>query len=228
MSPQIVKTADGSDTIYLSELDETYHSIFGAVQEAKHVFIDNGLELIKKDKFTVLEIGFGTGLNALLTAIFAEKNQKIINYITIEKFPLENELIDQLNYASQSNPDVFLFKKIHLAQWEQNVIINDSFEILKLKTDLIQTELKIEVAVDIVFFDAFAPSKQSEMWDEKIFKILYETLADNGIFVTYSSAGMVKRALRTSGFNVKRVKGPPGKHHILIATKEIKSKSIEK
>ncbi len=198
MNHQIVKTADGSDTIYLPELDETYHSIFGAVQEAKHVFIDNGLELIKKDEFI----------------------KRKINYITIEKFPLEKDILEKLNYSSHSNPDEILFNKIHEAQWEQVVEISSLFNILKLNADLLQSELKINRDVDIIFFDAFAPSKQSEMWDEKIFKILYNLLNVNGILITYSSAGIVKKALRSAGFIVKRLQGPPGKHHILLAKKE--------
>jgi tRNA U34 5-methylaminomethyl-2-thiouridine-forming methyltransferase MnmC len=219
MSFQIVKTADGSDTIYLSELDETYHSIFGAIQEAQHVFIDNGIALLQKKSLNVLEIGFGTGLNALLTAKFATKNQLVIDYFTIEKSPLEKELLMQLSYASHSNPDELLFRKIHDAEWEKKVNINDYFNIKKIKVDVLQTEIDIEPTIDIIFFDAFAPSKQSEMWDEKTFKTLYHLLNVDGLLVTYSSAGIVKKALRASGFVVKRLKGPPGKHHILLAIK---------
>lgn len=217
--PQIVKTADGSDTIYLPELDETYHSIFGAVQEAQHIFIINGIALVKKEEVTVLEIGFGTGLNALLTAKYAIENQMKIEYICIEKFPLERELILQLNYASHANHNELLFHKIHDAEWEKPIQINPYFTITKIHDDILRPEIKIRGGIDIIYFDAFAPSKQSEIWDEKVFKLLFETLNINGLLVTYSSAGLVKRALRSAGFVVKRLTGPPGKHHILLATK---------
>jgi tRNA U34 5-methylaminomethyl-2-thiouridine-forming methyltransferase MnmC len=217
--PQIVSTADGSDTIYLPELDETYHSIFGAVQEARHIFIDNGLELVKKQDFTVLEIGFGTGLNSLLTAEFAIKNYRKIEYITFEKFPLDKDLVFQLNYASLANPDEMLFHQIHNADWGIMVQIDEYFKIHKISQDILADDIKIPEGLDIIFFDAFAPSKQIEMWDEKVFILLYNSLNINGMLVTYSSAGTVKRALRTSGFKVKRLTGPPGKHHILLATK---------
>jgi len=219
--PQIVKTADGSDTIYLSELDETYHSIFGAVQEANHIFIENGLKFVKKDEITVLEIGFGTGLNALLTAKHAIENEQKIGFISIEKFPLPLELIIQLSYANHSNPDEMLFRKIHDAEWGKFVQINTYFHLHKIKGDILSPEFEIPKGIDIIFFDAFAPSKQSEIWDEKVFKFLYEFLNTDGILVTYSSAGIVKRALRTAGFSVKRLIGPPGKHHILLATKSL-------
>ncbi len=219
IDPQIVKTADGSDTIYLPELDETYHSIFGAVQEANHIFIENGLKFIKKNSITVLEIGFGTGLNALLTAKYAIENDLKIEFITIEKFPLANELLVQLSYANHSNPDEMLFRKIHDAEWEKPTIINSYFSVQKIKGDILNPDFEINKEIDIIFFDAFAPSKQGEIWDEKVFKLLYQYLNMDGILVTYSSAGIVKRALRTSGFNVKRLIGPPGKHHILLASK---------
>jgi tRNA U34 5-methylaminomethyl-2-thiouridine-forming methyltransferase MnmC len=220
-SPQIVKTADGSDTIYLPELDETYHSIFGAVQEAQHIFISNGIAMVKKQEVTVLEIGFGTGLNALLTARFATENQMKIEYNCIEKFPLERELILQLNYAGHTSHNELLFQKIHEAEWEKSIQINPNFTIKKIHDDILRPEIQIGRGIDIIYFDAFSPSKQSEIWDEKVFKLLFETLNINGLLVTYSSAGLVKRALRSAGFKVKRLNGPPGKHHILLATKEI-------
>jgi tRNA U34 5-methylaminomethyl-2-thiouridine-forming methyltransferase MnmC len=223
MNLQIIKTADGSDTIYLSEMDETYHSIFGAVREAKHVFIENGLKLIKKDNISVLEIGFGTGLNALLTAKFAAEKGLNVEYTTIEKFPLDKDILIQLSYAGHSNRNEALYQKIHDAEWEMAVQINANFKIHKIKDDLLRSDIRIKEGVDIIFFDAFAPSKQSEIWDEKIFKLLYQSLNMGGMLVTYSAAGVVKRALRTSGFVVKRLTGPPGKHHILLATKELQT-----
>jgi len=217
---QIVKTADGSDTIYLSELDETYHSIFGAIQEANHIFINNGVALVKKENITVFEVGFGTGLNALLTAKYAIEKNLDIEYISIEKFPLQSELLLKLNYANHSNPEELLFRKIHDAEWDRPVQINSNFRVQKIHQDILNPEFQIEREVDIIYFDAFAPSKQSEIWDEKIFKLLYNSLNLDGMLITYSSAGIVKKALRSAGFKVRRLIGPPGKHHILLARKE--------
>jgi tRNA U34 5-methylaminomethyl-2-thiouridine-forming methyltransferase MnmC len=217
--PQIVQTADGSDTIYLPELDETYHSIFGAVQESKHVFIENGIEKINKDKFRVLEIGFGTGLNALLTAIYAINNHKHIEYYTIEKSPLAIGLISKLSFANHLKSDDLLFKKIHKAAWNKLTKINSHFSICKIQMDIIVPQKELNKEIDIVFFDAFAPSKQIEIWDVKIFKNIFNSLNYNGMLVTYSSAGLVKDALRSAGFVVKRLAGPPGKHHMLMAVK---------
>ena len=126
--PQIVKTADGSDTIYLPELDETYHSIFGAVQEARHVFIENGIERLDRNNIRVLEVGFGTGLNSLLTAIYAVNNHRHVEYFAVEKFPLQNELLVKLSYASYLNSDDMLFRKIHHAEWGKLVKINSFFK----------------------------------------------------------------------------------------------------
>ncbi|MFN8254828.1 MAG: tRNA (5-methylaminomethyl-2-thiouridine)(34)-methyltransferase MnmD [Bacteroidales bacterium] len=219
--PQIVKTADGSDTIYLPEIDETYHSIFGAVQESKHVFIENGIENIDKDTIRVLEVGFGTGLNALLTAIYAVNNQKNIEFFTIENNPLDDSLVSHLSYAKHLNADEMLFKKIHQADWEKMVKVNSHFSICKLHIDILRPKSKLPENIDMVFFDAFAPSKQIEIWDKEVFGLLYNVLNPNGFLVTYSSAGVVKNALKSVGFTVKRLKGPPGKHHMVLASRPV-------
>jgi tRNA U34 5-methylaminomethyl-2-thiouridine-forming methyltransferase MnmC len=210
------QTEDGSHTLYVPSIDETYHSIHGAINESRHVFIEAGLSLIEKDEIRVLEIGLGTGLNAFLTAIYGEKTGKKISFTSIEKFPLEEVIWQQLNYGSALN-NYSLFTDIHAAAWEQEVVITPNFTLMKLQADLKSLSLSSEY--DCIFFDAFSPEKQAELWTEDIFKNLYKHTADGGILTTYCAKGAVRRAMQAVGFEVERIPGPFGKREMLRARK---------
>jgi tRNA U34 5-methylaminomethyl-2-thiouridine-forming methyltransferase MnmC len=218
LNRDVIITDDGSSTVYNKELDECYHSTHGAISESLHVFIRNGLQQINLTEINVFEIGFGTGLNAFLSAIYADDHKIRINYATIEKFPLEATLVDKLNYSQNLGfPEIF--KAIHFASWNRTKQITPFFELLKLNQDFIKFDFNLIVKPDIIFFDAFSPSKQAEIWQPILFEKLYNLLNINGTLVTYAAAGLVKNALRQVGFQVKRLKGPPGKHHMISAKK---------
>jgi len=219
IKPQVIITDDGSSTIYLPELDETYHSKFGAVNEAMHVFIENGLAKSAKKEINVLEIGFGTGLNAILTLLYANNNQMKVNYTTLEKYPLNKETIALLNYKEEINGADKFFTKIHELEWEKSHQITLYFNLKKIKIDALNNSFLFPKNIDLIYFDAFAPSKQAELWNESLFKKLHDSLRNDGKLVTYSAAGMVKQALRSAGFKVKRLPGPPGKHHMIFSSK---------
>ncbi|NJO90480.1 MAG: tRNA (5-methylaminomethyl-2-thiouridine)(34)-methyltransferase MnmD [Chloroflexia bacterium] len=219
MNFKIIQTNDGSNTIYLPDLDETYHSKFGAINEAQHIFIDNGLAKLNRLEINVLEVGFGTGLNALLTLLYSERNRLNVNYITIEKYPLPAEIVSALNYSETVAGEDKFFVKIHELEWERTHQLSKHFTFKKVAADILDDNLSLPQNIDLIYFDAFAPSKQAEIWGEKIFKKLYDCLSEEGKLVTYSSAGIVKQALRNTGFLVKRLQGPPGKHHMLFCSK---------
>ncbi|MDD4922399.1 MAG: tRNA (5-methylaminomethyl-2-thiouridine)(34)-methyltransferase MnmD, partial [Bacteroidales bacterium] len=192
------KTADGSDTLYSSEMDESYHSVNGAAQESRHVFIEAGLQQIKKQKFSVFEVGFGTGLNALLTWGEAHKNNLQIYYDAIEAFPISNTVIQSLNYKDlepELPSDAFL--QLHGAPWEKPAILEENrFIISKIQADF--TNYTFSRKYDLVYFDAFAPDKQAEMWEEELFLKIFNTLHDQGILVTYCAKGEVRRQMQRS------------------------------
>ena len=220
MSHKIILTADGSHSLHVDALDEQYHSVHGAVQESKHVFIANGLMKVKETSsdINVLEVGFGTGLNALLTFLAREKGDTI-HYTSLEAFPLERSLIDQLNYAEKTNePSAsVLWKEIHDAPWNEKVAIDITSSIHKKETKL--EDFDEQGQYNLVYYDAFAPSKQPEMWEKPMLAKMYNALQKNGVFVTYCAKGQVRRDLQSLGFEVERLPGPPGKHHMLRAIK---------
>jgi tRNA U34 5-methylaminomethyl-2-thiouridine-forming methyltransferase MnmC len=218
MNLSVIHTQDGSSTIYNKDMDQAYHSTHGAVSESVHVFIENGLARINKKCVNVLEIGFGSGLNAFLTAIYAIKNQININYHCIEKYPVPIELIAQLNY-SQIIGYPELFNSLHSAPWDISVHITQYFKLVKYNLDLLNIPAGAFEEIDIIYFDAFSPSKQSDLWTTEQFTKLNQVLKPDGALVTYSAAGLVKNALRESGFSIKRLQGPPGKHHMVVAKK---------
>ncbi len=209
-------TADNSPTLYVPELDEHYHSVKGALQESMHVFINAGLKQVQKNQINILEVGFGTGLNAVLTVIMNVKLNKKIYYETIEKYPLSADIIEDLLNNNFIEPE--LTKQIHHAPWDKDVKISENFTLKKIKTDL-KTYIP-EQTFDLIYFDAFAPDKQPQLWTEEIFQKLYHATYHNGILVTYSSKGTVKQALRAAGFIVKRLPGPKGKRHMVQAIKK--------
>ena len=218
MKREIRETADGSMTIYLPEMDEHYHSYHGAIQEAKHVFIENGIKLFpKKDTISVFELGLGTGLNALLTAIWAEKNQQKVAYFGLEAFPVEHEMNFEMKYGSliidyQSKD---LFTKIIVAPWEAKTEISDFFQLCKCQSKI--QALLVNQKFDIIYFDAFGPRAQEEMWDFEVLKKTTSMLNPNGLFVTYCAKGQLKRDLKTLGLKVETLPGPPGKREMTIA-----------
>jgi len=218
----ILTTEDGSHTLFVPSLDEHYHSVNGAIQESMHVFIRSGLEAVDKREIRILEIGFGTGLNALLTLRHAEQTPgSLIHYHTIERYPIPEEVIQQLNYGALLSPaekGKEWFDRIHQADWERTVEISGHFKLCKIEGD--STTCPFPSDIDLIFFDAFAPDKQPEMWEPEIFEKLYQIASPNAILVTYCAKGEVRRRMQAAGFIMERLPGPPGKRHILRGYKK--------
>ncbi|MCG9972966.1 tRNA (5-methylaminomethyl-2-thiouridine)(34)-methyltransferase MnmD [Christiangramia crocea] len=223
MERKIIKTADGSVTIHLPEWNEQYHSKHGAVQEARHVFLKMGLHaLLEKKKFSelsILEIGFGTGLNAFLTFLEAERLRLKISYTGVEAYPVASEEVKLLNYpeAVQAEDKAEYFQKLHQAEWEKNTEVSQLFSLKKQQkkfSRISDTEL-----YDLIYFDAFGARVQPELWTEEIFALMFQALKPDGILVTYAAKGSVRRAMLASGFQVEKLPGPPGKREMLRAVK---------
>ncbi len=213
-------TEDGSHTLFIPDLNETYHSSHGAIQESLHVFIDAGLKYINNKEIKVLEIGFGTGLNAFLTLLEANKTEANINYTSLEAYPLEMSLVRQLNYTSELKLDDYiacLYNKMHEVEWGSLQSITNDFKLKKLKIKLDDFET-IE-KYDVIYFDAFAPQIQPEMWTVSVLAKMYNCLNANGVLVTYCAKGIVKRALKEVGFKIESIPGPPGKREMTRAYK---------
>ncbi|NHM02813.1 tRNA (5-methylaminomethyl-2-thiouridine)(34)-methyltransferase MnmD [Flavobacterium difficile] len=220
MKHEIIITQDGSTSIYVPELDETYHSKFGAIQEAKHVFIKNGLDLFEDgSEISILEIGFGTGLNALITMLEAEKRNLKINYVGVEAYPIAFEEISQLNYVTQLNSPEKKddFEKMHQTNWEEEIVINSNFRITKRKQYF--TDISDENTFDLIYFDAFGFTVQPELWNEAIFEIMYKALKSKGILTTYACRTSIKKAMQFAGFQTLKLPGAPGKREMLRALK---------
>ncbi len=220
MKIELKETMDGSHTLYLEEIDEHYHSTFGAVQESQHVFIQAGFEHCRGEEVTVLEIGFGTGLNCYLTMLASLGSDQQVRYYAAEKFPLPAEIWKKLNFPSfsmDSNPD--LFSNLHNAPWNTETQILSRFFLHKMETDILQTNIFDLPALDLVYFDAFSPEKQPELWSQPVFEPIYSKMKDGGILVTYCAKGYVRRLLQAVGFQVERIPGPPGKREMLRARK---------
>jgi len=215
---QVIYTADGSHTIFVPELNEHYHSVHGAVQESQHIFLNKGFETCKADPLFILEIGFGTGLNALLTAIRSNSGYRKVYYTTIENHPLKDEITGSLNhfkYAGEKGEEIFHL--IHSALWNQSVMISENFYLEKIENDF--TKFHLNGKYDLIYFDAFGPDKQPEMWTKELFSGIAAVTNKNGILVTYSAKGEVKRSLKACGFKVTLVPGPPGKRQMIRAVK---------
>lgn len=216
---KLKQTADGSYTLYVPELEEHYHSVKGALTESKHIFIDMGLKHAAATEPRILEIGLGTGLNCFLTLMEAEASRRKVHYTGIERFPLTLEVVRSLDYPSvigQGHTEDYF--AIHQAPWEEDVELSPWFTLHKTEGDF--TRHQFEKGYDIIYFDAFAPEKQPEMWSQPLFDILYSILNEGGILTTYCAKGVVRRMLQAAGFKVERLPGPPGgKREILRATK---------
>ncbi len=218
--PELVKTSDGSDTLYLSEIDEHFHSTHGAIQESNHVFIVAGMRTCKKQSLTIFEVGFGTGLNAYLTILEAITKGIIIRYITVEKYPLPKGIWESLNYPHLiENENSRFFEDIHEAPWNQEVNISHFFSILKLSADLTNLVLSTLPIFDLIYYDAFSPEKQPELWETSVFKQLADHCNPEAKIVTYCAKGAVRRSLKEAGFVPERIPGPPGKREMLRGTK---------
>lgn len=224
----IVKTADGSHSLFVEELNEHYHSIHGAIQESKHVFIDAGLKTFISGAttsfseggkpLTILEIGLGTGLNAMLTYIETQQSDINIHYTAIEAYPVSADLIDQLNYVELLTQNIQpVYTTIHACEWGMPVALSNQFTILKIKNTL--QEAVLENSYHLIYFDAFGPGVQPEMWTEEIFAKLFDVIESGGCLVTYCAKGEVKRTLKRVGFTVESLPGPPGKREMVRAIK---------
>ncbi len=220
---QFLITEDGSHTIYIPAIDETYHSVHGAIQESNYVFIEQGLRhLIAKEKvgeIKIFEVGFGTGLNALLSATNAKNLDITIKYESLELYPLNEKEILQLNYAELLSHPLAksLFSNIHGASWGEWTKISESMIIQKLKVSI--QDYQVEDKFDLCYFDAFAPNKQPEMWTIEILRKIYSLLNKHGVFATYCAKGQLKRDLKQVGFEVETLPGPPMKLQMVRATK---------
>ncbi len=223
MKREIFVTQDGSHSIKLPEWNEQYHSKHGAIQEAEYVFLDKGLAAVttvhKQAEIAVLEIGFGTGLNALLTAIFALEKKIKISYTALEAYPLTWKDCCQLNYPKQLNYERAdaLYKQLHQLEWGSFSTVNPRFRLQKKQQDF--RDFSKNNAFNLIYFDAFGPRVQPELWTESVFENMHDALQKNGVLVTYSAKGSVRRTLESIGFKVERLPGPPGKREMLRAIK---------
>ena len=210
---KIITTKDGSNSLFNRELNEIYHSIHGAISESMHVFIKNGVKKHKNKNISILEIGFGTGLNAILT--LGNLDDKNIEYTTLEPYPITKEIYHKLNFYKYSNIKKDEYLKIHECEWGRKIAISKRFTIIKLIEKI--GDFATKDKFNIIYFDAFAPNKQKEMWTREILEKCFNLLRNNGFLVTYCSKGYVKRLLQEIGFNVKNLPGPPGKREMIQA-----------
>ncbi|MDT8401954.1 MAG: tRNA (5-methylaminomethyl-2-thiouridine)(34)-methyltransferase MnmD [Bacteroidales bacterium] len=216
---KIISTSDGSSTIYVPELDEHYHSTFGAISESMHVFIDAGYRSGTMNPVSVFEMGFGTGLNALLTLYESIRDSRKVDYVSVEKYPLSESVYSKLNYhIFFPEEDQGYFNILHECRWDEPCRINDNFTLLKIRADFM--EMQPDRVFDLVYYDAFAPGKQSGLWSFDIISKAASLLKPGGVFVTYSARGQLKRDLEKLGFTVEHRPGPAGKRHISRAVKK--------
>ena len=205
MKRELQRTADGSHTLFIPEMDEHYHSVNGALQESRHVFIEAGLHRQTKKDITVFEVGFGTGLNAFLTLLDAEESDRAVNYYSIELYPLEPALVQALNYGEMVCPEKeSLFRALHAAAWNEAAAITERFTLYKIQGD--SNTCDLPDGIDLVYFDAFAPDKQPEMWNQEIFDRLYAHMAEGGILTTYCAKGVVRRMMQKAGYSVRELR----------------------
>ena len=221
MKREIIITDDGSTTIRIPDWDENYHSTHGAIQEAKHVFIKNGLDIFKnQDSISILEIGFGTGLNAFITFLETVNKEKV-NYVGVEAYPISSEEIAQMNYVSELQAAQYqvVFDKMHSCDWESQQKITDNFTLTKRKQFF--QDIADKEQYDLIYFDAFGFPLQPELWSEAIFKKMYEALLPKGTLVTYACRSSIKNAMLSVGFSIEKLPGAPGKREMLRATKNV-------
>ncbi|WP_010255430.1 tRNA (5-methylaminomethyl-2-thiouridine)(34)-methyltransferase MnmD [Myroides injenensis] len=220
MKRSIITTSDGTSSLQMDDWGETYHSIHGAAQEANHVYIENGFRRVDSDSITVLEMGFGTGLNTYLTLLEVYKCNKKVKYDTIEAYPLSEEEYSLLNYSTLASvPEVAaLFQKLHQVDWGVESHITNDFILRKLNNTFEHQELEPE-QYDVIYFDVFGYQYQPQLWSEDIFKKMYYALRPGGVLSTYACRGPIKRNMKSAGFTFEIVPGPPGKREMLVAFK---------
>jgi len=220
MKTELITTGDGSHTLYVPELSEHYHSLDGAVNESSHVFIQEGLLRLNKKELNIFEVGFGTGLNTYLTYNIATELNLYVVYHTIDNYQLPESLYKKLNY-----PEVCLvedkdpFLKIHHSKWNTKVRLSDQFELMKILADI--RDYTLLSMYDLIYFDAFAPDKQPELWELSVFQKIFKSMNPGGILVTYSAKGDVRRLLSSIGFSVQKRPGPGKKFHMTLAVKPV-------
>lgn len=219
MKRQIIITSDGSTTIHLPNWNESYHSTHGAIQEAYHVFIKSGYQAIDKEAISILEIGFGTGLNAFITMLETAKNQRKVDYVGIEAYPVREDELLALNYVSELDTRNLShkFEEMHLSPWNKPQEVTPDFTLTKRQMFI--HNITDEAAFDLIYFDAFGARVQPELWTEEIFELMMKALKPNGKIVTYAAKGSVRRAMQAVGLIVERLPGPPGKREMLRGTK---------
>lgn len=216
---EIIQTLDGSTTIQIKEWDECYHSKHGAIQEAQHVFIKNGLSLFQNKQISILEIGFGTGLNAFITFLEGRKMNQSIDYVGVEAYPISAEELVSMNYVEELNAtdDKGIFELMHQCNWEEKETFGNDFSLTKRKQ--LFEEINDLDRFDLIYFDAFGYRVQPDLWSTAIFKKMFDALKDNGVLVTYAARGVVKRSMIEVGFTVEKLAGPPGKREMFRARK---------
>ena len=219
MKREIIQTLDGSTTIQLTEWDECYHSKHGAIQEAQHVFIKNGLSLLPNKEIAIMEIGFGTGLNAFITFLEAKKINQTIDYVGIEAYPISANEVLNMNYVAELEAvdQSTIFDKMHESNWEEKTILDNDFSLTKRK--MFFEAIEDENKYDLIYFDAFGYRVQPELWSTEIFRKMYKALKENGVLVTYAARGVVKRSMIEVGFTVDKLAGPHGKREMFRARK---------
>ena len=219
MKREILQTLDGSTTIHLPDWNESYHSKHGAIQEAYHVFIKNGLSLFQGKSISILEIGFGTALNTFITFLESQKSVRSIDYVGVEAYPISADEVLQMNYVSELNAENerISFELMHQSKWEEKISITSNFTLTKRKQFF--DEICDENQYDLIYFDAFGYRVQPELWSTEIFQKMYNALKVNGVLVTYAARGVVKRSMIEVGFSVEKLAGPPGKREMFRATK---------
>ncbi len=217
MRREIITTSDGSTSIRLPDWDEQYHSKHGAIQEARHVFIQNGLALFKNQSIRILEIGFGTGLNALITFQEARQYHLNVDYVGVEAYPIDDAEILAMNYASELKIDPCFFELMHRSSWHEPHSIANHFQLTKRQQ--LFSEIDDIADFDLIYFDAFGYRVQPELWSEEIFKSMYRALKPGGLLVTYAARSVIKKNMVSAGFTVSKLPGPPGKREMFRAVK---------
>ena len=215
MKKELIITKDGSHSLFVPDLNETYHSVHGSISEAIHVFINSGLLSHPKKKINILEIGFGTGLNTLLT--LENIQEKKVHYTTLEPYPISSEIYNKLNFHTLTNSDYKTLLELHTSDWEEEVFVSENFTLYKTQKK-IQNFIS-EKKFDIIYFDAFSPEKQTEMWTTEVFEKCFDLLNKDGFLVTYCAKGTVKRIMKSVGFKIIVLDGPPGKRQMTRANK---------
>lgn len=221
MKREILVTSDGSTTIHLPDWNEQYHSKHGAIQEAYHVFIHSGLQLFFENKeVSILEIGFGTGLNAFITFLEVQKHDLLVDYVGVEAYPVKQEEVEKLNYVTELKAENYTetFKKMHSLPWEECHQVSNNFKLEKRQQFF--KDISDKNTFNLIYFDAFGARVQPELWTVEIFQKMYNALTKDGVLVTYAAKGSVRRAMQQVGFTVEKLPGPPGKREMLRGTKK--------